>query len=807
MIVPDKSDHIVISTKDICLGSIIWFGVTTFLVLFTNISAWILTPLILDGLFVVIGLLLAINLRINATSTTTYLLYVFGLGLGFSMLGSLGLNSVMPFVGILQPLGKLPLIIFFDLAVIALTTCAYFLNGSHIKSYKIILPNRVSIFLGILPLVFLITIVIGVEKLNNSGTGIITLVTLFCIALYVLVLVCVRRSVQAWVYPLALYTISLSLLLMYSLRTEHILGWDINQEYEVFQATLKHFLWKPSYYPGLDYNACVSITILPTILKVLTNIPSEYVFKVTFQFLFATVPVIVYEIARRYLSRILSFLAGFLYLSQTWFYEQMPALIRQEVAFIFFAALILVLLDRELSRRNQYILLGIFTANIILAHYSTAYVWFALLFIVIIFSYGKQVLKKSLDPNAMPVLILFFSSIALLVLWQAPLTHTAGKILDFASYKSSASIYPIATSTESPVSQDIVLVEGNPSGNSLAINQTKQISPSAASNASQSSPQETDITSVMQNAIKTVLFNGNNPNTNQNIYLAQQFNIINYANKSGFLVFSDSATSNYTPQAVNSVAHVNAKLPTLISSTLNFLSLVCKVLFIDLLPLIGVVGMYFEYRRKPTQETFNFILLSIGAYALLALMLVVPYLQKYYNLTRLYLQMFIVLATLAVFGGSILVKYLPKYRILALSLLAICIFLSSSGAFDELSGGVARITLNQPPSTFDNFVIYDTEIAAAQWLELNRDPLVPVQADTVANLRLQSFANLNADNTAIFPQTLRRDSYVYLTEENLRYKLAFYQFNNNLLIYNLPFLFIDTHKNLIYDDGGSRVYK
>jgi len=46
-----------------------------------------------------------------------------------------------------------------------------------------------------------------------------------------------------------------------------------------------------------------------------------------------------------------------------------------------------------------------------------------------------------------------------------------------------------------------------------------------------------------------------------------------------------------------------------------------------------------------------------------------------------------------------------------------------------------------------------------------------------------------------------------LITENITSGDEFYQYNNNLLTFNYPTAFLGNHKNLIYNDGGSRIYR
>ena len=72
-------------------------------------------------------------------------------------------------------------------------------------------------------------------------------------------------------------------------------GHDIQQEYLVFQLTEFHGHWSMAYFND-PYNACLSITILPTELSRIIQVDSPYIFKLFFQMIFALCPVMAYGI-------------------------------------------------------------------------------------------------------------------------------------------------------------------------------------------------------------------------------------------------------------------------------------------------------------------------------------------------------------------------------------------------------------------------------------------------------------------------------------------------------------------------------
>ena len=95
--------------------------------------------------------------------------------------------------------------------------------------------------------------------------------------------------------------IGMGLVLMHALTSAHIIGRDVHQEFYCFQLTLANFHWNIYDYYN-PYNACLSITILPTIYQVLSNMNPEYVFKLLFGLLGSVLPLMVYTVAKKYLN-------------------------------------------------------------------------------------------------------------------------------------------------------------------------------------------------------------------------------------------------------------------------------------------------------------------------------------------------------------------------------------------------------------------------------------------------------------------------------------------------------------------------
>ncbi len=187
-------------------------------------------------------------------------------------------------------------------------------------------------------------------------------------------MIVLRNKFNKNIYPFAILMICISLLLMFSMRSKHILGWDIHLEYLMFQLTKEHSHWSMSNFPGNAYNTCLSITILPTIFSRFLTINDEYIFKLVTPLIFSTTSVCIYLFLKRFSNRILAFIAIFFFVSQPRFISEIPALVRQQFALLFFSLSLVVLFNKKVSIMLKRILFIIFGFSMIVSHYSTTYI-------------------------------------------------------------------------------------------------------------------------------------------------------------------------------------------------------------------------------------------------------------------------------------------------------------------------------------------------------------------------------------------------------------------------------------------------
>ncbi len=777
------------SMKDIALLSFGWLSIATFLSVL-GASAWIMVPLIL-GQIIILGFLLATALKLHAEDQLESCLYSIGLGLGYAIIAGLFLNWLLPLFGILQPLSRIPLLIFFDGSMIVLLVYLKYTNHNFKKTIALPRWNTPEILAICVSVSFVIMSVVGSVILNNGGEGTISVLMLILVAAFVLLISFSKKEIRASTYASSLYLIALSLLLMYSLRTSHILGWDINEEFRVFSRTLENLSWKMSYYPGLDYNACVSITILPTIFQILTHISNEYVFKVIFQIIFAITPVISFAIARRYLSDKLAFLSAFLLISQNWFYEQMPALIRQETAFVFFLLLLLAYFSKTIGSKTQKALLLFFSGALILSHYSTSYIWFALVILAVFLSYiGKFFIPGDAPKKQLPVLLLI--PVILLIIWEVPITHTGHAVVNFANHIDAG---VVSTTTEEKLILQGASLSVIPASTTIATEEITRISTTSASLSLGS----------LQSILSKVFFAGDPPPTPQELDVVKERVEDAYGAPKGYETYAGS--EEYAIESRSGIMDGPRHLPAQASSMISLLSRAVKFVLVILFTVTGMLYMFMALKRKENASYYDFFVFNVAGFALIALMVAVPYLQAYYNLTRLFLQMFFTLSIVSIIGGMALFRNIPRFQMYIIVPLIAFMFLAQSGVWDSSVYGAPRLTLRPSPAIYDLYQIHEGDIAGARWVSQNRGKIGILQSDVISNLRLQSFGNMNADNLRIFPGTILVHSSVFVSSANVESNNAYFQFANRTFVFKYPFDFLDSHKSLIYNNGQSRIYK
>lgn len=754
-----------LNRNNIFSGILIFVLIVNLLVIYNIQYLYLGTIFSLVFLTVIPGLLLTLMIKIRKLDFWEYLVYVIGLSIAFLMFAGLAINWILPLFGMEKSLSLIPLLISFDILFFIFWLIAYKRNKKILFEIKHVKLNRLNKVFLTIPIIFPILSVLGTIILNNNGPNYLTMIILGGIAIYVFLVVLFRKRLDENIYPWAILMLSISLLLMYSLRSWHILGWDINQEYLIFTLTNNAKYWSP-YVSGSAYNSCISITILPTIFASFVKINNEYIYKLIFPILFSIVPLMIYLSTKKFLSEGYAFLTSFFFISQYSFIAQMPALARQEIAFIFLALILLLIFNHELNESTKTFLYIIFGMSIILSHYSTTYVWLATM--VIFYILGcllKIIFLKNLK------LFFSFKYILLMILvtflWQFQLNvppNNLGGVL-------STTIYDISNI----FSEDSITLGFN-----------------------------------------ILTFKNLNINNDQNVSNNYLTMTREYKNKA-LILYPESTYRYYSPSAVFP-EKLKGQVPIEISIDVFNLLKAIKLILIVILPIIGIFHLFKKhfYKKNKNRDISdlknsigNYILISISILPLIVLFLFLPSVQTQYNLTRMSLQGLLSFSFLTVLGGCYLLYKLRlnkiSYFILGLTL--ILFFLSSTGLVSQLIGGNPLLILNNFGEEYDNFYTKQLDVKSAEWLANKREGNSMIYADELAGLRLTSSAYITGYISDILPSTIDTRSYVYLSQTNVEKGKVYKRYNIGFLAYDTPIEFLNSNKNLIYNNGGSEVFK
>lgn len=363
---------------------------------------------------IVPGYLILLTFKLKQTYHLKKALLSVGISISILMIVGIILNTLYPII--YQPLALTPVLISLNILTMILTFSAYWRNIESDKKnkfeFKFNLGNKLSSPI-LFPFLFPLLAVLGTYLMNISQNNILLLIMLILIPLYLIAVVYYRDRIDPVTYPLSVWLIGLSLLLMHGLTSYHLQGIDVHLEYYSFQLTQNTFHWDLNAYYN-PYNACMSITILPQIYQVLSNMGGEYIFKLFMAFIGSVTPLLVYLVARKYSSAKYAFFAALLFIFQLFFINLLGA-VRQEIAIIFFFLTVMVVFDSEMDKWARKFLIVLFIFSTLISHYSTAYVAFILLLPILLLPFFQKLKReKKLNFTNFDIIIV---SLVLIAIW------------------------------------------------------------------------------------------------------------------------------------------------------------------------------------------------------------------------------------------------------------------------------------------------------------------------------------------------------------------------------------------------------
>lgn len=708
-------------------------------------------------LCIVPGFFIKRLLRIQSDSTFDSITYIVGLSISYLLIVGISTNYLIPSLFTSQKLNAMNCLLFFDIYTIPLIIINQINKDKSVIRIEWPKVTFIQLFFYIIPFFFPILSIAGVQLLNIGGTNIFIMMLLFTITAYVLLVTIFIRNLEHFHFEVPVYLIAISLFFTMSLRSSYIIGWDIHQEFKVFLLTESHQLWAMANYQD-PYNACLSITILPTLFHYFTKIDNASVFKILYQFPFALLPIIIYSIARKFTNCLLSFLSVFFFMSPVGFLG-MSNMLRQSIAYLFFGLLLLILFSKQIVPIQKKILFIIFSFSMVLSHYSTTYIAIALFgpASIILTIYKKTAYKFFNETPEDFVLkpILVFCFILFSFIWFGPITHASNNFLGVINdTRKNITNFEKQTLNTSIVDQFTKFPEAK--NTQVLLNE--------------------NITSTLKQ----------------------------YKDKN-FTFYPRSAYKGYLP----TIQKDNLPLHTshIISNMIYFFEFDTVKVF-KLLIMTGFAATIILFRKNffPAEYT----VLSIGFALAIILLTSVPAISLFYPVGRLYQQTLFLIALPTILSIYWLLRFIPyKLRMIIITITIANYFLFANAFIPQLVGGQEpQIFLNNSGLYYNEIYLHPSEVASIHWLFSKNKELAPIFADIGSSEKMTEYNPQTYLNTyQVFPSLIDKNGYVYSSYGNTLDGIGIVNLNDARIEYNFPNEFLNNNKNLIYNNHYTRIYK
>jgi uncharacterized membrane protein len=495
-----------------------------------------------------------------------------------------------------------------------------------------------------------------------------------------------------------------------------------------------------------------------------------WIFKILLPIMLSITPVIVYVTLRKYASDAVAFLGAFFFMAQGVFYGQMPAIGRQEVAFLFFALSIMILLSHSYDGTVRKILFVIFGIGVVISHYSTGYVTLALFILTYISTRGVVFLRSYLrrkrsktspfrenmmrrNLTAIPLIILIVFS----VIWFSQ------------SAETSTALYSVSK-------QGIQHMDDLFSGSSLVSTVQFMLRGKSAQDYS---------TSELNEYVKVV---------------EQRFPVTASAS---------SAATQYKIQVNNNYKGYIPIKNTSVTLTITDLYLVAKYIFI-LSIVVFMVYLILTQIHPESKFDLEYIVMYVICTGMMLAILILPFFSEVYGFERLFQQVLIIVS-LGAISSLCLVPIFSMHKKLFLMAALVTIFLAfQSGLVQQITGGTPTLQFYNGGEEYVAHYTHSSEIKGIEWLSTNIGNDT-VYADKFGELKILAFGRANIRVIPyLFPSIIEKNGYVYATESNTELSIAGLDdkdyFTRGVAFYEFPSYFLSQDKNIIYGNSQSNIY-
>ena len=720
-------------------------GIAAMAALIPARGTWAAGLVLLALAFTVPGVLLLRALRISGDAVRAYPPFIPAASLVVMLVAGLLANEVGPHVGIAQPLrGDTT-----ALTVIGISLGLWVIGLPAPSAARVQWRRLLESPSLLAPLVLPLVAAGGALLLSNQHSPAVARIADVLVAASLLGAVGVAPRLSRGQLAMLLFSCSLAAEWAFSLRSQEVVGFDITTEIAIAQHIQATGVWN-SLHRGDAYGAMLSVTVLPSTLASLTGVAPLIAFKVVFPALTALLPVSIFFYGERFMRPRFAAGAAALLIVQTYFFQQLPQLARQEIALVFFAALIAALLDARMRTRPRLGLIALLSAGVVASHYSSTY----LAIPIVIGSLVLSLILGRFRPVGMSGRLLCATIVLVggAALWYGAVTHSSSNLTSFTAslQRNGLDLLP------------------NGSGNVIStyLNGTQGVS-------------------VPAPAYEQLLVN-------------------NYQARGSYihpLPQSHERQFNLAPVAL---AGVPRKRLQTVALGLQWFS----VLFSELMLVLGVLGaVVMVLGRRVSRRVRQVGVLALSTVGVLVLIRFSGTVASSYNQTRALAQSLLLLAMPAAWLTQHVLDRVSRIRTVAgvaLLLAFPIMFLYNSSLTAVVTGGGTLLNLSQSGEDFQRQYMTPAEVSGAAWAtQASYRHLL--YADPYAQLRLNDSTGAVALNE-VAPETLDRRAWLYGDRTNVVLGVTRAQAGSDSSTYAWPNSYLDDYYDTMFNDGDSKVY-
>ena len=353
------------------------------------------------------GITLIKLFKVKVRDSTEGILFATGLSIVFLILVGLSVNELHSLFDIQQPISLVYLLPTLNSLTLICAVATYLRDkneDSRPLSLNLEKPAVVFFLLGI-PILSII------GAITSCISNILLFFVIIAIAMLFIAATISKKVIPVRLYPLMVFIIAISLIYHSALVSDKLIHFGSDVPGEVFAQRVveKDAYWSPvNPYPqdrsvGRTY-AMLSVTMLPNIYSVLLNLDSILVFKFFYSFIFALVPLGLYNLWKNFVSEKIAFVSVFFFMSFQPFHSELLGLNKQMMGELFLVLLLIVILDKKKDKVTKFICSLFFSFGLVVSHYALAEIFLIFILSVLII----LLMMKRSSKNVTPTFVLLF---------------------------------------------------------------------------------------------------------------------------------------------------------------------------------------------------------------------------------------------------------------------------------------------------------------------------------------------------------------------------------------------------------------